>query len=107
MIVFVHFDSFRNALPNVYRNDKKSVSPSEKFCGFIKWILRAILLCICVYSVIVFIQRELYNDMFLLVEFKFMDFKESKLKFFIDYIAVFVLFPPSDIISKIALRIFP
>lgn len=71
---------------------KKAFYPSEKFYGLIRWILRAILLCICVYIVIVFIRREMYDDMFLLVEFKFMDFKESKLKFFIDYIAIVVLF---------------
>ena len=71
---------------------KKAFHPSEKFSIAIKWLLRAILLVICVYGIIVFIQRELYNDMFLLVEFKFMDFNESKLKFFADYIAVFILF---------------
>lgn len=30
--------------------------------------------------------------MFLLVEFKFMDFNESKLKFFADYLDLFMLF---------------
>ena len=71
---------------------KKAFHPSAKFSVVIKWILRAILLAVCVYGIIVFIQRELYSDMFLLSEFKFLDFNESKLKFFADYIAVFALF---------------
>ena len=71
---------------------KKVFHPSEKFSVIIKWALRTVLLAVCVYGIIVLIQRELYNDMFLLVEFKFMDFNESKLKFFADYIALFMLF---------------
>ena len=71
---------------------KKAFHPSEKFSVVIKWALRTVLFVVCVYGIIVFIQRELYNDMFLLAEFKFMDFDESKPKFFADYLALFTLF---------------
>ena len=71
---------------------KKSINPSEKLSAVLRWSLRFVSIAVCVYGVIVFIQRELYNDMFLPVEFKFMDFNESKLKFLSDYLAVFSLF---------------
>ena len=71
---------------------KKAFRPSEQHAVVIGWISRALLLAVCVYGIIVFIRRELYNDMFLLVEFKFMDFGESKAKFFVDYLALFTLF---------------
>ena len=71
---------------------KKMFHPSEKLSCILKWVSRTVLFAVCVYGIIVLIQRELYNDMFLLVEFKFMDFNESKLKFFADYIALFMLF---------------
>ena len=71
---------------------KKAFHPGEKLSCILKQALRTVLFAVCVYGIIVFIQRELYNDMFLLVEFKFMDFSESKLKFFADYLALFTLF---------------
>lgn len=71
---------------------KKAFRPSKKCAAVLRLALRAVLLAVCVYGVIVFIQRELYNDMFLLNEFKFMDFSESKFKFFADYLALFTLF---------------
>ena len=58
----------------------------------IKWIARVALIAIAAYGLVVFIQRELWNEMFLLVEFKFMDFDESPLKFIADYAALLVLF---------------
>ena len=71
---------------------KKAIRPNENLAVDLRRMLRAILFAVCVYGIVAFIQRELYNDMFLLVEFKFMDFGESKLKFFADYLALFTLF---------------
>lgn len=89
LLVCVHFGMHFRMFIGIA---KKAFSTSEKFAVVIKWILRVLLLAVCVYGVIVFIRRELYNDIFLLIEFKFMDFNESKPKFFADYLALFTLF---------------
>lgn len=71
---------------------KKMTNPSVKTATVMKWISRVVLLILCVFGIVVFIKRKLYNDMFLLEEFKFLDFGESKVKFFLDYTALFSLF---------------
>lgn len=47
---------------------------------------------IAVYGLFVFIKRELASYMFLQTEFVFMDFSESKLLFYLDYLAMMGLF---------------
>ena len=47
---------------------------------------------IAVYGCYAFIKRQIYEYMFLLTEFVFFDFEESLIYFFIDYIAVMILF---------------
>ena len=41
-----------------------------------KWFFRAVLLAVCLYGLFAFRSRNLCNEMFLLTEFKFMDFEE-------------------------------
>ena len=45
-----------------------------------------------VYGAVAFILRRLYSDLFLLSEFKFMDFGESPFRFFVDSICMMILF---------------
>lgn len=45
-----------------------------------------------VYGAAAFILRRLYSDLFLLSEFKFMDFGESPMRFFVDSICMMILF---------------
>ena len=71
---------------------KKIVKPNRTAAVILKWIFRIIAFALCCYGSVVFAQREIYNEMFLLVEFKFMDFDEPKWKFFIDYFALMSLF---------------
>lgn len=89
LLVSMHFGMHFNMFIGMA---KKAFPLSEKSSCILKRVLRAVLFVVCVYGVVVFIQRKLYNDMFLLVEFKFMDFCEPKPRFFADYIAVFILF---------------
>lgn len=56
-----------------------------------KWFFRAVLLAVCLYGLFAFRSRNLCNEMFLLTEFKFMDFEEPPLRFFADHAAISIL----------------
>lgn len=56
-----------------------------------KWFFRAVLLAVCLYGIFAFRSRNLCNEMFLLTEFKFMDFEEPPLYFFADHVAISIL----------------
>lgn len=56
-----------------------------------KWFFRAVLLAVCLYGISAFRSRNLCNEMFLLTEFKFMDFEEPPLRFLADHTAISVL----------------
>lgn len=56
-----------------------------------KWFFRLVVLVVCLYGIFAFRSRNLCNEMFLLTEFKFMDFEEPPLRFFIDHAAISVL----------------
>ena len=49
------------------------------------------LLAVCLYGLFAFRSRNLCNEMFLLTEFKFMDFEEPPLRFFADHAAISIL----------------
>ena len=49
------------------------------------------LLAVCLYGLFAFRSRNLCNEMFLLTEFKFMDFEEPHLRFFADHAAISIL----------------
>lgn len=56
-----------------------------------KWFFRLVLLAVCLYGISAFRSRNLCNEMFLLTEFKFMDFEEPPLRFFIDHTSISIL----------------
>lgn len=49
-------------------------------------------LVVCCYGVYAFVKQKLGTYMFLISEFVFFDFNEPLLIFFIDYIAIMILF---------------
>ena len=71
---------------------KKIAKPSVKAALILKWVFRAVALTICICGIVSFVGRRLWNEMFLLVEFKFMDYSESPVKFFAEHLAVLGLF---------------
>ncbi|MGN0819697.1 MAG: DUF4405 domain-containing protein [Christensenellaceae bacterium] len=89
LLMSVHFGLHQQMFIGIA---KKICQPNTIVKNVLKWSIRAIFFAVCIYGIIVFVQREVYSDMFLLKEFKFMDFSESKIKFFADYISVFILF---------------
>lgn len=56
-----------------------------------KWFFRLVVLVVCLYGIFAFRSRNLCNEMFLLTEFKFMDFEEPPLLFFADHAAISIL----------------
>lgn len=56
-----------------------------------KWFFRLVVLAVCLYGIFAFRSRNLCNEMFLLTEFKFMDFEEPPLRFFADHAAISIL----------------
>lgn len=56
------------------------------------WVLRILALVIAGYGVFAFVKREIGNYMLLRNQFVFFDFDEPLLFFYLDYIAVMVLF---------------
>lgn len=60
----------------------------------------AVLAAVSGYGIYAFIQRELFDYMFLRTMFPFMDFEESRLLFFADYLAMMILFISCSVIVK-------
>ncbi len=58
----------------------------------VKWILRAILFGFAIYGILVFVQRAMWEEMFLTTHFKFLQYGEPVIKFLFDYICVICLF---------------
>lgn len=48
--------------------------------------------CVAVYGIYVFVKRNLLTYLFLRTEFVFLDYGESKILFYVDYLAMMVLF---------------
>ena len=70
----------------------KRLKLPEKVGIAIKWILRAVLLGLAVYGIVVFAQRAMWEEMFLTTHFKFLKYGESIIKFLFDYVCVICLF---------------
>lgn len=58
----------------------------------VKWILRVVLLGLAAYGIVVFVQRAMWEEMFLTTHFKFLQYGEPVIKFLFDYICVICLF---------------
>lgn len=70
----------------------KKIKVPEKFGVAIKWILRVLLLGLTIYGIVVFVQRAMWEEMFLTTHFKHLQFGESIAKFLFDFTCVVSLF---------------
>ena len=70
----------------------KRIKLPNKIGIVFKWILRAVLLGLSIYGIVVFIQRAMWEELFLTTHFKFLDYEESVVKFLFDYSCVMCLF---------------
>lgn len=75
----------------VQKSVTKKITLSATLAIVTKWFFRAVLLAVCLYGLFAFRSRNLCNEMFLLTEFKFMDFEEPPLRFFADHAAISIL----------------
>lgn len=57
----------------------------------IKRIIMILFSLLCLYGCYAFIKREIYLDLFLLVEFKFLPYGENVLLFFVDFISIMLV----------------
>lgn len=80
----LHFSLFIGLAKRLKLPDKAGIA--------IKWILRAVLLGLVVYGIVVFVQRTMWEEMFLTTHFKFLQYGESVIKFLFDYVCVICLF---------------
>lgn len=70
----------------------KRINLPNKVGIVFKWILRAALLGLAVYGIVVFVQRAMWEEMFLTTHFKFLQYGEPVAKFLFDYSCVMCLF---------------
>ncbi len=80
----LHFSLFIGLAKRIKLPDNANIA--------IKWILRAVLLGLAVYGIAVFVQRAMWEEMFLTTHFKFLQYGEPVIKFLFDYICVICLF---------------
>lgn len=70
----------------------KKIKVPEKAKIAIKWSLRVLLSGLAIYGIVVFVQRTMWEEMFLTTHFKFLPFGENIAKFLFDYTCVISLF---------------
>ena len=58
----------------------------------IKWILRAVVLGISIFGVVVFVQRAFYEELFLLTAFKFFNYEKTAFVYLLETAAMSILF---------------
>ena len=80
----LHFASF------VGMAGKIKMSSTAKV--IIKWILRAVVLSISIFGVVVFVQRAFYEELFLLTAFKFFNYEKTAFVYFLETAAMSILF---------------
>lgn len=78
----LHWNIFLNRIDKQFLNNRRKLKVI--FC-MLSWGL-------ILFGFYSFIKRQIWNDLFLLIEFKFFDFEESAVFFFISYIAIMILF---------------
>lgn len=71
---------------------KRIVKPSATIAIILKWIFRIAVLGICAYGCYNFIVRKLWEEMFLLTEFKWFDFDKSTFLYFVESFSVMIMF---------------
>lgn len=71
---------------------KKIAKPSDKAAIILKWVFRAVAAAICAFGLYVFITRSMWEELFLLTEFKWFDYEKSLLVYMLENTAMLTLF---------------
>ncbi len=70
----------------------KIVKTSDTVSLILRWVFRAIVLAICAYGCYNFIVRKLWEEMFLMAEFKWFDYEKSVFLYFIESLSIMIMF---------------
>lgn len=71
---------------------KKIAKPSDKAAIILKWIFRIVSLAVGAFGVYVFITRSMWEELFLLTEFKWFDYEKSLLVYILENASMLMLF---------------
>ena len=93
----LHFQMFIGMARNILK-------PGDTARVVLKWIGRAVVLGISAFAVYVFIQRTMWEEMFLLTEFKWYDYEKTILGYFFESAAIMVSFAAVGYYLKLVLQ---
>ncbi len=71
---------------------KKKAHPSQIRSLVLTWGCRVIVLCVCVWGCCNFAVRKMWEEMFLLTEFKFLDYDKNIALYFFESLSIMTLF---------------
>jgi len=71
---------------------KKTATPTNTIALILQWLFRAIVLGICAYGLYNFIIRSLWEEMFLMTEFKMFDYDKSVFLYFVESLSIMIIF---------------
>ncbi len=71
---------------------KKTATPTNTIDFILQWLFRVIVLGICAYGLYNFIIRSLWEEMFLMTEFKMFDYDKSVFLYFVESLSIMIIF---------------
>ena len=89
VLMAFHLGLHWNMILTMFTKRKKRAEGEKQKTGSMPVVLAGL---IAIYGLWVFIKRNLFTYMFLQTEFVFLDYNESKLRFYLDYLAIMGLF---------------
>lgn len=91
LLFFLHQGLHWNIIIGMMARMRKK-KPDEAHGRWTEHIWAGAAACAAAYGIYVFVKRDLFTYLFLRTEFVFLDYGESKLLFYVDYLAMMVLF---------------
>lgn len=83
---------------------KKIAKPSDAAAVILKWVFRAVAVAICAFGLYVFMTRSMWEELFLLTEFKWFDYEKSLFVFFLENLCMLVPFAAAGHYLKMLFR---
>ena len=79
---------------------KKNVPVPDKVSIILKWVFRAIVIAVCIYGAYHFYIRKLWEELFLLTEFKWFDYEKTVALYLAESCAIMILFASVSYYAK-------
>ena len=71
---------------------KRMVKKRDGFYKSVKWICRVLVIGVCAFAVYIFITRAMWEEMFLITEFKWYDYEKTFFEYWVGTLSIMVLF---------------